>query len=221
MEDQGRLCRPTNAHGLTEEQVNDFTEGEWINIVFNGLFEIDVDAEYYIGYRIYSISGNVVAAYHDAGPMIAGNGAYIYTSQWETISSTYSFNFCIKAVVVSQNSTSSPHNDISPMANYLGSNYPNPFNPSTTITFSLTTPVSQRGTAEYTENTELMIYNLKGQRVKTLDCINHVDATSSRMMYSIVWDGTDENNQPVTSGVYLYNLKTGSFEQTKKMILMK
>lgn len=94
-------------------------------------------------------------------------------------------------------------------------NYPNPFNPSTTISFSLTT--------EITEDTELVIYNLKGQKVRTLDCCNSfaANARDSRSTYSVIWNGTDDNNQPVSSGIYLYKLKTGSFEKTNKMVLMK
>jgi len=71
------------------------------------------------------------------------------------------------------------------------SNYPNPFNPTTTISFNLTT--------EITENTELAIYNLKGQKVKQYSISNDQS--------SIIWNGTDDNNQPVSSGIYFYQLK--------------
>lgn len=88
------------------------------------------------------------------------------------------------------------------------SNYPNPFNPSTIISFNLNT--------ETTENAELTIYNTKGQRVKTL-----VNDQFSAGQHSIVWNGTDDNGAVVSSGVYFYKIKAGDFEQTKKMILMK
>ena len=95
-------------------------------------------------------------------------------------------------------------------------NYPNPFNPETTIRFS---------TTEHTENTELIIYNIKGQKVKILDileCGNRVTAASTRLMHSITWDGTDESNQPVSSGIYFYQLKVGNkFVKTKPMLLLK
>lgn len=119
---------------------------------------------------------------------------------------------------------------VSGLVNNL-SNYPNPFNPSTTISFSNT---------EITEDTEISIYNLKGQKVKTLPVIlSGVEgysnnnsfvprpSTSLRMTqagntrYSVVWNGTDVNNQPVASGIYFYKLKAGKDTQTKKMILMK
>ena len=101
----------------------------------------------------------------------------------------------------------STDDDIVINCNKLIGNYPNPFNPATTISFS---------TTEYTENTEISIYNLKGQKVKTL-VNNKLDEGS----HHVVWDGTNENNQPVSSGVYFYKLQTGTYSAVKKMILMK
>ncbi len=97
------------------------------------------------------------------------------------------------------------------------SNFPNPFNPSsagrsptTTISFSLTT--------DSTEDTKIIIYNLKGQKVKTLECYTELDEVE----HSVVWDGTDQNNQPVSSGLYFYQLKIGDKPVAKrKMSLMK
>ncbi len=88
----------------------------------------------------------------------------------------------------------------------LHSNYPNPFNPSTTISFSLNT--------ENTENTELVIYNIKGQKISQYSIFNNQS--------SIVWNGIDKNNQPVSSGIYFYKLKAGKdFSETKRMLLLK
>jgi len=86
------------------------------------------------------------------------------------------------------------------------SNYPNPFNPSTTIEFY----IEQN---QQNEQIDIEILNLKGQNIRQFSILN----TQS----SIVWDGTDQNNQPVASGVYLYRVKSGGYELTKKMILMK
>ncbi len=95
--------------------------------------------------------------------------------------------------------------DLISTTNKLIGNYPNPFNPSTTISFELDT--------ENTEDTKLMIYNLRGQKVK--------EFSNLRNQTSITWNGTDDNNQPVSSGIYFYKMKSGNFEKTKKMILMK
>ncbi|MDP8220365.1 MAG: T9SS type A sorting domain-containing protein [Candidatus Stygibacter frigidus] len=88
----------------------------------------------------------------------------------------------------------------------LGGNYPNPFNPTTQIKFSL----------KDNSRVELQIYNIKGQLVKTL-----VDEDLEADFYQFTWYGTDNANRQVSSGVYFYKMKAGKFISTKKMILMK
>ncbi|MDO9577683.1 MAG: DNRLRE domain-containing protein [Candidatus Cloacimonadales bacterium] len=87
-------------------------------------------------------------------------------------------------------------------------NYPNPFNPETTISFL---------TTENTENTEILIYNLKGQIVKTFLIHN----PSSIIPNQIIWNGRDESNNPVTSGIYFYRIKTDNSIRTNKMLLLR
>ena len=88
----------------------------------------------------------------------------------------------------------------------LNTNYPNPFNPSTTISYSVkeALPVT------------IEIYNVKGQLVKTL--INEQKAAGT---HTVVWNGTDNSNRPVSSGVYYYKMNAGKYSSTKKMIMMK
>jgi hypothetical protein len=89
----------------------------------------------------------------------------------------------------------------------LISNFPNPFNPSTIISFLI--PENSK--------VELTIYNLKGQRVKTL--VNEILPAGE---YSTIWDGSDSNSTPVSSGIYFYQLKAGSeFSKNTKMLLLK
>lgn len=92
------------------------------------------------------------------------------------------------------------------VATELKGNYPNPFNPETTIKYSVSgnTPVS------------IEIYNVKGQLVKTL--VNETKGTGN---YSEVWKGLDNNNRPVSSGVYFFKMNAGKYSSTKKMIMMK
>jgi len=103
------------------------------------------------------------------------------------------------------------------ITNYELRNYPNPFNPTTTICFNLNT--------ETTENAELIIYNLKGQKVKDLTpSLCHPELVEGRGGYSciVTWNGTDGNNQPVSSGVYLYKLIIDEkVVANKKMLLLK
>ncbi|MFO7895792.1 MAG: T9SS type A sorting domain-containing protein [Candidatus Cloacimonadales bacterium] len=89
----------------------------------------------------------------------------------------------------------------------LQQNYPNPFNPTTTIKFSVATE---------NQPTELTIYNLKGQKVKTL-----VDAELSAGRHTATWNGKDSNQKNVASGVYFYQLSNPQQTETRKMILMK
>ena len=101
-----------------------------------------------------------------------------------------------------------------PSSTILIGNYPNPFNPSTTIYF----------TAENAESAELVIYNLKGQKVKTLDLesVSPSPFFADGVGYSIIWNGTDENSRPVSSGIYFYKLKVNDkIIATKKCLLLQ
>ena len=89
----------------------------------------------------------------------------------------------------------------------LKQNYPNPFNPTTLISFSV---------PQTSSFVDLEIFNMKGQKIKTL-----IHSTLAQGNHNVVWNGMDDNNQPVSSGMYLYKLKNGSYTSTKKMILMK
>jgi len=85
-------------------------------------------------------------------------------------------------------------------------NFPNPFNPSTTIYFELNN--------ENTEDAELIIYNLKGQKIQQYSIFNDQS--------SIIWNGTDNSGKLVTSGVYLYQLLLdGKSTASRKMLLLK
>jgi archaellin len=94
----------------------------------------------------------------------------------------------------------------SPSDYELSQNYPNPFNPETTIHFQI---------GEGCE-INLVIYNMEGKLIRHL-ISEHTNAGN----YKLSWDGRDEKNQPVTSGVYLYQLNAGKFSEMKKMLLIK
>ncbi len=126
----------------------------------------------------------------------------------------------IVSVILTVEENVDSEDDCIPQITELLGNYPNPFNPSgagrsleTTISFS---------TTESTENTEICIYNIKGQKIKTLECDESLVTNADGHSYSITWNGRDDNNQPVGSGIYFYQLKVDDkFISTKKMILMK
>ena len=89
----------------------------------------------------------------------------------------------------------------------LEQNYPNPFNPETTIRFQI--PAAQR--------IVLTIYNIQGQKVKTL-----IDEQMQPGSHSVIWDGIDESGNKVASGIYIYTLQSSTgYKASKKMILIK
>ncbi|MCF7793805.1 MAG: choice-of-anchor D domain-containing protein [Candidatus Cloacimonetes bacterium] len=100
------------------------------------------------------------------------------------------------------------NNIISNQRTILGSNYPNPFNPTTTIEFAVDSPGSVL--------TEIKIYNSKGQMIKTL-----VSDYLANGIHTATWNGKNEKGSEVPSGIYFYKMKSGDYQQTRKMILLK
>jgi hypothetical protein len=92
--------------------------------------------------------------------------------------------------------------------NRLENSYPNPFNSGTTIAYSV----------KEQAHVKLKIYNVAGQLVKTL--VNE-EKTPRKEGFVVRWDGTNNADQPVSSGVYFYRLVTKNFLQTKKMVVIK
>ena len=96
-----------------------------------------------------------------------------------------------------------------PKVTSLIGNYPNPFNPTTTISFNLTTENTEK-------NTEIIIYNIKGQKVRML-----LNERMSPGFHKVVWNGKDESGRNVSSGIYFYKFSAGNYSQTKRMLLLK
>tara|TARA_B110000444_G_C18835214_1_gene595565 strand:- start:15 stop:1829 length:1815 start_codon:yes stop_codon:yes gene_type:complete len=96
--------------------------------------------------------------------------------------------------------------ELTPSKFTLAQNYPNPFNPTTEISFSIDQNV----------NVNLSIYNMLGQKVRTL-----TNGSMNAGTHTLQWNGRDEMGQSVSTGIYLYTLTNGSETITKKMALMK
>ncbi len=145
--------------------------------------------------------GNAITSYTDEGPNIQANTTYYYrisSFDWDGNESIYSDEV---------NTTTLNINDKNgiPIEYSLNSNYPNPFNPSTTFQFA--TPKDGLvkfsvhdllGRVIYTENRNLLAGN-----------------------YSFTWDGQNHLNQQVVSGVYFLRMEAEGFAQTRKMLMMK
>jgi len=97
-------------------------------------------------------------------------------------------------------------NDALPLATSLKGNYPNPFNPSTTIEFYL------MESAYVT----LDVYNVMGQKVTAL-----INSRMEAGYHSVAWDGKDNGGNSVASGAYFYKLSADDYSSVKKMLLIK
>ena len=99
-------------------------------------------------------------------------------------------------------------NTLKPQTYELLQNYPNPFNSMTTIKYALT--------GKYEQETQLVIYGVLGQRVRTL-----VNKEQQAGVHTVVWDGKNDAGQQVASGTYFYRLTSGEFVNMKKMVLLE
>lgn len=120
------------------------------------------------------------------------------------------FPFDTKTALINPGSSSTDVAEVAaealPNSYSLDNAYPNPFNPETTIRFSL-----PKG-----ESVSLQIYNTTGQLVKTLHQ-GFVEAGT----YESVWDGTDEDGRNAASGLYVYRLVAGNFTESKRVTFLK
>jgi len=117
------------------------------------------------------------------------------------------------AVTLNGNSVIDPTNithvneGVIPFEASLISNYPNPFNPKTNISYNL----------QEAGYITIEVFNMKGQIIRTL-----VDQYKEAGTQSVEWNGLDDDNNSVSSGIYFYNMKAGGeYKSTRKMILLK
>ncbi|MBU0711592.1 T9SS type A sorting domain-containing protein [bacterium] len=140
------------------------------------------------------------------GDVFAG-GADITWIEYNT-ATTYGFNVMhgvIPALTDVNGVVGSASGNL-PSEYILAQNYPNPFNPTTTIRFGIPEK----------SNVSLTIYNIMGQKVRTL--VNDMQTANN---YSVFWDSRDSFGNLVSSGVYFYQLQTDSQILTRKMLLVK
>lgn len=129
-----------------------------------------------------------------------GRAWYVWTDSKSEGLNIYGGNFVYQPTDITE------PGEIIPNRFELRQNYPNPFNPSTTIAFSLNSA----------NKVNLTVYNIVGQKIITL-----VDGTLEAGEHKVDWDGKNEFDQPVASGIYLYRLETSHNSSTKKMMLLK
>jgi len=156
--------------------------------------------DYITGFRVYRNDEFIVETmssyYFDAG---VDPGIYLYE-----VTALY-IEYESEPVSGEIDLTASGDSTI-PQITELTGNYPNPFNPKTAISYQL----SEKG------NVNMLIYNIKGQMVKVL-----IDEEMEPGRYIVEWDGSDDNDNRVSSGIYYYKMTSKGYSSCKKMILMK
>ncbi len=203
--------------------IDTYFSNYWTDIVLNTIYSRDAtcysignydEREYY--HIITNSNGDSLITEEDEAEIFDStdflDGAY-----WLKVTARdASLNTTVDSMIIYfDNGISSTEEVIVNSDIYLFQNYPNPFKPSgagrspeTTIQF----------TAEYAENAEIIIYNIQGQKVKTFSNLQ-IDKSPNQQ---IIWDGTDQNNQPVSTGIYFYKLRIdGKNVAARKMILLK
>jgi hypothetical protein len=181
---------------LTQTLPNTFEVGV-IQAVFSGTTQLQGGTRYWIACSSPADAYTAWAQGEDNDGFFAGR---TNMGPWLQNHSTL-----MPAVRVQGSSTASGAGDAATTSS-LQQNIPNPFNPTTTIAFSL----------ERSCGVSLRIYDAGGGLVRTL-----VDGAREARNYEVTWDGRDDLGRTVASGVYFYRLTAGSFTQARKMVLLK
>ncbi len=201
--DLSAYCGAGHDNVLVAFHSND--NGAWASgwAVDNVTMGADTNNRALLGYNLYmdgtAVNGDtpITETTYTQTDIPAGNHVWVVTAVYTTGESVPSNVF--------QGTVGTSPNQL-PAVTKLNGNYPNPFNPETNISYSVSKPAK----------VTLTIYNLKGQKVRTL-----VNDYQQAKNYSVVWNGKDDNGRTVANGVYLYKLKVGKYTATKKMIMMK
>ncbi len=202
-----------------EPGVNVNTGVVTMRISWEGSYATDVINQFIVANEIPEIKNWAVSDYRLNNPVSAAKG-YI-AGQTLTLTKGETFEFSFNCGLPADNNNTrdyiiravgryqpdySVYSHLVPGGFQLYDNYPNPFNPTTTISYDL---------PEAT-HVKLEIFNLLGQHITTL-----VDEIQSPGHRQVEWNSTDRQGQTVASGIYLYRFTAGNFMQSKKMLLLK
>jgi len=196
---------------LSELPLPDDSGIYWINVIDSVFQYID---------DLYPIAALVIDADDAAVAIDPSYGSAYYTAMWDELDSvtTVAVNTAIidlasvwqtawiNAGSPDPNAVSTNQEIMLPSGYGISANYPNPFNPTTTIEFQL----------PENSHVKINVFNLRGEIVATL-----IDRQMNAGSYFANWNGLNSIGSPVPSGVYLYRIVAGDFTQTRKMILLK
>jgi len=145
-------------------------------------------------------------AYLGTHPTLAIVGDSVYVAYGRSVPEPYKENIVVKVYRKDISVGIETPGDAVPVRFKLLQNYPNPFNPSTTIEYQI--PISS--------HVVLRIFNVLGQEVRTL-----VNGNQTAGGYSVIWNGKNNVEEEMPSGIYFYRMRTNDFVQTKKLLLLK
>ncbi|MBD3376425.1 T9SS type A sorting domain-containing protein [candidate division KSB1 bacterium] len=192
-------------HGMVTSQ-----KGEAIP---NALVYVLDENEQPISYAVSDENGYYRISGLLAGEYVVQAGNFGYSSAYNGSSKTFNDTEPITVsgekeinFVLSPNSSTSVDEKKQPRHIRLVGNYPNPFNPETTIIYH----------TDRSAKVQLDIYNIKGEQINRL-----VDQTQSAGEYRVVWQGVDHKGEQVASGIYFYRLEIDSFQLHGKMMLLR
>ena len=158
-------------------------------------------------YRINLVTGGIVGTFYGPDGLDIIDGIAIRSfGDHDVIYVTGKNTQFIWEYLVPHFASGGLFDDLEAAAFELHPNYPNPFNPTTTIVFSL----------PRTQQVRMCIYGLNGIRVNTL--VNEVREAGT---YSVTWNGTDDNGRAVASGTYIYRLEAGEYVESRRMVLVR
>ncbi|MFC1485517.1 PQQ-binding-like beta-propeller repeat protein [Candidatus Latescibacterota bacterium] len=192
----------------------------------SGTFETDVSCTISFGEEVRynetvhtsSIDGGETMTVHFPPWAVEGTTEEEYTISFTTLypGDTNAYNDTLTTSVALVEGPSGIHSpDSVPQQEFiLYPCYPNPFNGSTTISFSI--PRQNDGTGEHGIRTRISVYDLTGRVVRTVLYDNRQAG-----IYTIRWNGLDDNGNRIPSGMYLVSLSTGNVRKTTKIVLMK
>ena len=190
---------------LTEQPIDEFYYGEEIFAEFPVFTAIDPDEDYYAGFKIETETGAI--AWKDAGPRVPGKGAWFRISNWVELAASFDFNFCITANMITHLVDNDNNEYQIIKADHFNSSYPNPY-----IQSSLRNPVTVSFDLAKSGDTQIDLYNLKGQKVQEI-YRNHLETGK----HDISWQP-----QNLSTGIYFYRLCIdGNEADYQKTIIIK
>ncbi|MBN1542821.1 T9SS type A sorting domain-containing protein [candidate division KSB1 bacterium] len=178
-----------------------------------------VDLSWKTASETENLGFNILRSESEKGEYSRLNKELIHGAVNSTSENSYSFNdtevhashtYFYKLVDIDTYGNQMAHGPVqvvatAPKAYELGQNFPNPFNPETRIKYKV----------KETGRVQITIFNTRGQEVRTL-----VDENLEAGSYERIWDGRDDNQNPVSSGLYFYRMQAGDYTKIQKMQLL-